>query len=109
MKRISYLLFALPLFILSCKSTPEANFSVTAIAFEVGQEIFFQNNSSDAKNYEWDFGDGYISNESNPSHIFNANGSFEIILTAISKKGLESKASIILSPLRKVGATGLVN
>ncbi|WP_430810849.1 MULTISPECIES: PKD domain-containing protein [unclassified Carboxylicivirga] len=33
-------------------------------------EITFINNSKDADQYLWDFGDGYISNQKNPSHIF---------------------------------------
>lgn len=96
MKRILYLALVLPLFLFSCESTPEANFSVTPGSPEVGQEVFFDNNSNNAKSFEWEFGDGYISHETNPSHIFTANGSFEVILTAISKKGLESQASITL-------------
>jgi len=96
MKRILYLALVLPLFLFSCESTPEADFSVTPGTPEVGQEVFFDNNSNNAKSFEWDFGDGYISHETNPSHIFTANGSFEVILTAISKSGLESKASVIL-------------
>jgi PKD domain len=99
MKRILYLSIVLTIFLFSCESTPEASFSVTPSIPEVGQEVFFYNNSNNAESFEWDFGDGYISNEADPIHIFSANGSFEVILTAISKKGLESKASVIVDVL----------
>ncbi len=58
--------------------------------------MFFTNDSQNAKRFEWDFGDGYISNAENPSHIFTGTGSFEVTLTAISKNGLEDKASLII-------------
>jgi hypothetical protein len=96
MKRIIYLSLILPLLIISCESTPEASFSVDTVEPEVGQVVFFNNNSNNAKSFEWDFGDGYISNEANPSHIFTATGTVEVTLTVISKNGLEDQASLIL-------------
>jgi len=96
MKKFIYLSTVLLIFLFSCESTPEAYFSVDTIEPEVGQVVYFTNNSNNANRFEWDFGDGYISNEANPSHIFTATGTVEVILTVISKNGLEDQASITL-------------
>ena len=61
--------------------------------------MIFYNDSQDANRFEWDFGDGYISNEANPVHSFNATGTYEVKLTAISKSDLEDKASLTLNVL----------
>jgi hypothetical protein len=92
MKRFFYLAFILPFILFSCESIPEAYFYSDTVEPEVGQEVFFTNDSQNARRYEWDFGDGYISSEDNPSHIFNGTGKFEVKLTAISKSGLTSEA-----------------
>jgi PKD repeat protein len=96
MKRISYLILLLPLFLFSCKSTPEASFQIDTTEPEVGQMVVFNNSSHNAKKFEWDFGDGFISNEENPQHIYNVTGTFDVTLTAISKSGLTDKAGITI-------------
>lgn len=96
MKKIIYLSLVLPLILFSCESTPEALFSTNTDEPVVGQEVFFTNDSQNANQFEWDFGDGYISNDANPSHIYTGTGTYEVVLTAISKKDLEDKASLIL-------------
>jgi PKD repeat protein len=96
MKRIIYLSLVLPLILFSCESTPEAIFYTDTIEPEVGQEVLFTNDSHNAKSFEWDFGDGYISNDENPSHIYTGTGTFEVTLTAISKGGLDDKATLTL-------------
>jgi hypothetical protein len=96
MKNIFYLFVILPLILISCKSTPEAHFFIDRDQPEVGQDIHFTNDSHNAKRFEWDFGDGYISNDENPTHYYNASGSYEVELTAISKSGLSDKAYLTI-------------
>jgi len=97
MKRITYFTLAISIVLFSCKSTPEAHFTANTVEPVVGEEVYFTNTSHNATHYEWDFGDGYISNDENPSHIYTGSGgSFEVVLTAISKSGLEDKASLTL-------------
>jgi len=96
MKKIFYLTVILSAFLLSCERTPEAHFSIDKIEPEVGQEVFFNNESHNAVEYEWDFGDGTISNVANPVHIFTGSGTFEVILTVYSGSGLSDKASITI-------------
>ena len=94
MKRIIYLTLVLPLLIFSCESSPDALFFVDTAEPEVGQEVFFTNESENAVDYEWDFGDGFISNDVHPSHIYTGTGTFDVILTAFSPNGLSDKATL---------------
>jgi PKD repeat protein len=97
MKNIVYLSLFFSLVLLSCEKNPEAHFSTDTIEPVVGHEVFFNNESHNAERFEWNFGDGYVSEEKHPSHIFNATGSYEVTLTAISKNGLEDKATLTLN------------
>jgi PKD repeat protein len=45
-------------------------------------EVDFTNLASDAINYYWEFGDGNISNEENPTHIYDSAGLYTVTLVA---------------------------
>ncbi|MTI22812.1 PKD domain-containing protein [Fulvivirga sp. RKSG066] len=47
-----------------------------------GLTVNFENKSSGATTYSWDFGDGGSSTEENPSHTYAAEGSYDVTLTA---------------------------
>ncbi|HCY46328.1 MAG TPA: hypothetical protein DHU89_06555 [Flavobacteriales bacterium] len=47
-------------------------------------EIVFENQSENADNISWDFGDGSSSAEETPTHTFNGPAEFEVILTALN-------------------------
>lgn len=99
MKRILYLTLILPLILFSCETIPEANFSVDTVEPEVGQDVHFNNDSRNAVDFEWDFGDGYISYDENPVHTFTGTGVFDVVLTIHSKSGLEDQAAIQIEVL----------
>ncbi|MCU0472129.1 MAG: PKD domain-containing protein [Bacteroidales bacterium] len=99
MKRIIYMFLVLPLILISCESIPEAQFSADNIKPEVGQEVYFTNESHNAADFEWDFGDGFVSNDRDPVHTYTGTGVFDVVLTAISRKGLEDKATITIEVL----------
>jgi PKD repeat protein len=101
MKKIVLLIIIFPLLFVSCKKTytPVAVFHTETLTPDVGQEVFFYNDSRESVSFEWDFGDGYTSTDANPVHIFTATGSYEVKLTAIAKNNLEDKASLTLSVL----------
>jgi PKD repeat protein len=99
MKTIYYTALIFSLFLISCEKNPEASFFTDTETPVVGQEVFFNNESNNAERFEWDFGDGYTSVEKHPSHVFNATGSYEVSLTAISKNGLESNATMLIEVL----------
>jgi PKD repeat protein len=96
MKRIIYLSLLLSAFLISCEKTPVAEFHTDTVKPEVGQAVLFNNDSQNATTFEWDFGDGYISNETNPSHVYTGTGPVEVTLKAISKSGLSDIATINL-------------
>jgi PKD repeat protein len=97
MKKIIYLSLVLPLILFSCESIPEAHFFSDVVEPEVGQEVFFTNDSHNATEFEWDFGDGYISSVENPSHVFTGTGTYDVVLTVYSNKGLSDKATITIN------------
>ena len=96
MKRIIYLFLVLPFILFSCESTPEAHFLVNTDEPEVGQDVLFTNDSHNAKRFEWDFGDGYVSSEADPTHYYTATATYEVVMTAFSKSGLSDQASITI-------------
>lgn len=66
-------------------NNPTADFSFVDGNFIAPVEIIFTNKSSNAINYQWDFGDGSsLSNEVSPKHIFQKGGIF--LVTLIAKK-----------------------
>ncbi len=99
MKKLIYLTLGIALALYSCESEPSAMFSVENADPEVGQEVFFNNQSDNANRFEWDFGDGYGSEEKDPVHIYTGTGSFDVLMTAYSKKGLSSQATVTVNVL----------
>jgi PKD repeat protein len=97
MKKIFYFFMILPLILLSCEKTPEASFFADTTEPEVGQEVFFTSDSRNAVEFEWDFGDGWTSNDENPGHIFTGTGTFEVKLTVWSKNNVEDNAIISIN------------
>jgi PKD repeat protein len=97
MKKTLYLSLILTLSLFSCKLAPRAHFTTDTPEPEVGQNVYFDNGSKNADSYEWDFGDGYISNEVNPVHVFTGSGTFDVTLTATSNSGLSDMASMTIN------------
>ncbi|MEO1259168.1 MAG: PKD domain-containing protein [Bacteroidota bacterium] len=64
-------------------TTPTAGFSSSAN----GLTVAFTNNSAGATAYSWDFGDGNNSTESDPTHTYDEDGTYEVILTATNECG----------------------
>lgn len=80
---------------------PSAGFNI-----EQSEENFlqyaFSNTSTNATSYEWDFGDGMMSTEESPTHVYASAAEYTITLTASSDVGLSttfSKTINILAPV----------
>ncbi len=56
----------------------------------------FQNTSTGAVSYKWDFGTGDVSEQRNPTYIFSGCGPKTVILTVIDAKGNEQTFSVQL-------------
>jgi peptidyl-prolyl cis-trans isomerase B (cyclophilin B) len=83
-KSILFFLSLSFLFLASC-SRPVAKFTYEG-ATKAANTIQFDNQSEKAERYEWDFGDGTISNEADPSHRYMSSGNYLIKMKAIDAK-----------------------
>ena len=65
------------------KPLPTASFTSTT----VGLAGIFTNTSANASSYLWDFGDGQISTEFSPSHVYSSAGTYSARLTVTGECG----------------------
>ncbi|HFC01086.1 MAG TPA: PKD domain-containing protein [Phaeodactylibacter sp.] len=67
----------------SLDGCPTASFSIVNNGKPAGTPISFSNESTGATSYLWDFGDGSSSTAENPTHVYEATGTFRVKLTVI--------------------------
>jgi hypothetical protein len=86
MKKISLLLAVLVIIISGCESVmePQADFEVSKNPVGTYEEVKFFNSSNQAIEYEWDFGDGYITSEYEPVHYYSKPGTYNVKLSAFN-------------------------
>ncbi len=77
------------------EAKPEACFSWTTETNIVGSEILFSNCSKNSTYYSWTFGDGETSTQSEPSHVFKKQGTYEIKLLAGEDKNQDGILDIL--------------
>jgi PKD repeat protein len=101
MKKTFFLSLVMTFTLFSCHKNidqaPVAHFFTDITDPEVGQEVLFTDDSRNVAEYEWDFGDGFISNDPNPAHVYTGTGTFDVVLTVYSKSGLTDQASITIN------------
>ena len=59
--------------------------------------VKFDNNSTDAIDYDWDFGDGATSEEASPTHRYYKSGEYTVTLTATNEKGKSKTTTQLLT------------
>ncbi len=70
-------------FVVENTPTAVASFNIPDTIFKEDAGILIpENNSINANEYTWFFGDGNISNSPSPSHIYLSSGTYEVILIA---------------------------
>lgn len=72
---------------------PTANFSYV----KDGNTVTFENTSTNATSYMWDFGDGATSTETSPVHTYAGDGDYTVTLTATDDNAMSDEASQIVS------------
>ena len=92
MKKLAYIILIVPLIISSCSQKPIADFFVSRNTVDVGEIIYFTNNSVDADYFEWDFGDGTRTNSFDASHIYTEEGIYTVTLFAYNGRHWVDKA-----------------
>lgn len=75
--------------------SPQANFSVDYTNVLPGEVVNFYNNSVDADSYQWDFGDGFVTNEANPIHTYENEGNYTVRLAAYSHNEVDYRTMTI--------------
>jgi PKD repeat protein len=77
---------------ISCKEDEPAPDPIASFQYAISEtnflEVIFTNYSQNAVSYTWTFGDGQTSTDENPAHIYEAAGSYEVVLTAKNKDGV---------------------
>jgi PKD repeat protein len=97
MNKLIVLSLILPLILASCEVSPRSYFSATPAEPVVGEEVWFTNESENAADFEWDFGDGYISHEVNPIYKFTSTGDYNVTLKVWSGSGLSDESSLTIN------------
>ena len=94
MKRIFILTGILTLFLVGCEVHPYADFIVDRKYVQPYDQIMFTNLSDRGSSYNWDFGDGTITNIPNPTHAYTSEGIYVVTLTVTSKDGNRDVATL---------------
>ena len=83
------------LFSQGCEKNPDADFNIVAVNNEVNiyNPVIFQNTSVNGNTYEWSFGDGNTSTDSDPNYQYTTAGTYTVTLKAFSES--ERKVSEI--------------
>ena len=68
--------------LISACSRPIAKFSIDSEEMSAPAELSFDNQSQEAEEYLWDFGDGSVSSEPNPVHRYLQSGNYIVRLEA---------------------------
>ena len=73
--------------------TVAADFTISSDTVGINEDIVFNNISVAGESYAWNFGDGTMSTEINPSHFFTDFGNYSVTLTVVSSDGCTSETT----------------
>lgn len=75
----------------SCKEDEPAPDPIASFQYAISEtnylEVVFTNYSQNAVSYSWNFGDNETSTDENPTHVYTAVGTYDVVLTATNKDG----------------------
>lgn len=84
--------------------TPFADFTVSATNGITPLTVDFLNNSVGATSFEWQFGNGDLSTDTNPTYIYTNGGAYTVILLATDGVCTDS-ATIVITAISENGIT----
>lgn len=88
---------------ITVNGAPAAGFTGTV----AGTTVSFNNLTTNATSYAWDFGDGGSSNEANPAHTYTTDGVYDVTLTATNACGsttINGQFTIVTPPTASFAA-----
>jgi len=90
-------------------TSPVADFTLSTMTPKAGQVIQYIDTSNDPEKseltYQWNFGDGQLSHESKPTHVYMSSGLYDIRLNVTDDEGLSNTKSIVISVIQKFDLT----
>ena len=98
-----------PLETILIPKTATANFEADTNRICSGDSITFTDKSfgagqdsgiiiySEVEEWDWDFGDGYTSDEQNPTHIFQYPGAYNVVLKILTEDGCEKTTNMMIT------------
>jgi PKD repeat protein len=78
----TFIIVTFGVIIIGCGKEPKADFTWEPQVPKAGQEVKFTNLSTNAKSYDWNFGDMSIGKGSSPVHVYKNAGNYIIDLDA---------------------------
>jgi gliding motility-associated-like protein len=88
-------------------TTPEAAFTPSAMNDCANLMVAFLNLSANGVAWEWNFGDGSVSNQMNPTHTYAQSGNYTVTLVALAQGGCAD--TLTLANLINLGEPGLAD
>jgi PKD repeat protein len=61
-----------------------------------GNDVTFENTSDNFTSYSWDFGDGNTSDENNPTHTYESDGAYTVVLTTTNECGSTTFETVVV-------------
>ncbi len=74
---------------------PQASFAALPIVMLGETAVFTNTSTGDDLTFLWDFGDGATSTETNPSHLYAAEGDYTVTLTAQNAVGSDEATAVV--------------
>jgi PKD repeat protein len=96
MKHLLTIIAALSLIVTACQKDPIADASITPNPAYVGEDITFDNFSTNTDYTEWDMGDGSTSTAYNVKHSYVDPGNYTVTQRSFRDKGGMSSASYVV-------------
>ena len=86
-------------FLITLNQKPTGDFTTAKSSYCKSETVVFQNNSAAGYSYEWNFGDGSVSTNTNPTHNYTLAGAYTVSLVI---KSLNTNASFCTDTIRHI-------
>ena len=98
-KILPVVIFTLIILWMGCKKDDDNNDPVAQFSWELTQtpgEVNFTNQSSNAQTYEWNFGDGKMTTQKDPVHVYEQNETYYVSLKVFGNQKTSTARDTLL-------------